>query len=83
MNNGGVSASHWPWFKKMELIVGNLLQSKAVSEDEKAVAGPSNSVRQTKRYGLLKLFFEILIRFNVGFYVFVIMYSCCFAFDGA
>ncbi|GFY82695.1 aspartate/glutamate/uridylate kinase family protein [Actinidia rufa] len=51
MNNGGVSASHWPWFKKMELIVGNSLQSKAVSEDEKAVAGPSNSVRQTKRYG--------------------------------
>ena len=53
MNNGGVSASHWPWFKKMELIVGNSWQSKVVSEDEKAVAGTSNSVRQSKRYGLL------------------------------
>ncbi|GMP84708.1 hypothetical protein CsSME_00038133 [Camellia sinensis var. sinensis] len=51
MNNGGVSASHWPWFKKMELIVGNSLPSKAVSEDDKAVSGSSNSLRQSKRYG--------------------------------
>ncbi|GFZ10775.1 aspartate/glutamate/uridylate kinase family protein [Actinidia rufa] len=51
MSNGGVSASHWPWLKKMELIVSNSLQSKVVSEDEKAVAGTSNSVRQSKRYG--------------------------------
>ncbi|CAL5387619.1 unnamed protein product [Camellia sinensis] len=52
MNNGGVSASHWPWFNNMELIVGNSLHSKAVSEDEKAVSGSSNSLRQTKRYGI-------------------------------
>lgn len=53
MNNGGVSASHWPWFKKMELIVGNSVPSKAVSEDDKAVAGSSNSLRQSKRYGFV------------------------------
>lgn len=49
MNNGGTSASHWPWFSKMELIVGNSLQSKAVSEDEKPV---TSSTKQTKRYGV-------------------------------
>ncbi|XP_052173342.1 uridylate kinase PUMPKIN, chloroplastic [Diospyros lotus] len=52
MNNGGVSASHWPWFKKMEVIVGNSLPSKAVPDDDKAVAGSSNSLRQSKRYGI-------------------------------
>ncbi|XP_047316561.1 uncharacterized protein LOC124920176 [Impatiens glandulifera] len=50
MNNGGTSASHWPWFSKMEMIVGNSLQSKTVSEDEKPVT--SSSTKQTKRYGV-------------------------------
>ncbi|KAL6998143.1 hypothetical protein U1Q18_008270 [Sarracenia purpurea var. burkii] len=52
MNNGSVSASHWPWFKKMELIVGNSLPSKAVSEDDKAVSESSTPLRQSKRYGI-------------------------------
>ncbi|KAM7464290.1 hypothetical protein LguiA_032411 [Lonicera macranthoides] len=52
MNNGGVSASHWPWFKKMEQIVGNSLPSlKAVSEEDKSVGGSASSLRQSKRYG--------------------------------
>lgn len=50
MNNGGVSASHWPWFKKMEQIVGNSLPSlKAVSEEDKSVGGSASSLRQSKR----------------------------------
>ncbi|XAR64617.1 UMP kinase [Bertholletia excelsa] len=52
MNNGGVSASHWPWFKKMEVIVGNSLPSKSALEDDKAMVVSSNSLRQTKRYGV-------------------------------
>lgn len=52
MNNGGVSASHWPWFKKMEVIVGNSIPVKAaVSEDDKSLVGSPCSLRQSKRYG--------------------------------
>ncbi|CAK9177231.1 unnamed protein product [Ilex paraguariensis] len=53
MSNGGVSASHWPWFKQMEQIVGNSLPVKNVADEEKAivVVEQSNSSRQLKRYG--------------------------------
>ncbi|RAL51677.1 hypothetical protein DM860_010395 [Cuscuta australis] len=48
MSNGGVSASHWPWFKQMEQIVGNSLSAKAILvEEEKS----GISLRQSKRYG--------------------------------
>ncbi|CAH9110027.1 unnamed protein product [Cuscuta epithymum] len=48
MTNGSVSASHWPWFKQMEQIVGNSLSAKAtLVEEEKSGISP----RQSKRYG--------------------------------
>lgn len=52
LTNGGVSASHWPWFKQMEQIVGNSVSSKAAGspEDEKSGGGVVNSVKQSKRY---------------------------------
>ncbi|KAK2985418.1 hypothetical protein RJ640_003160 [Escallonia rubra] len=51
MSNGGISASHWPWFKKMEQIVGNSLPLKTVSEEEKSIGGSVSSLKQTKKYG--------------------------------
>ncbi|XP_074368985.1 uncharacterized protein LOC141709006 [Apium graveolens] len=45
MSKSGVSVTHWPWFKKMEVIVGN------VSEEEKSVGGSASSLKQSKRYG--------------------------------
>ncbi|XP_050228741.1 uridylate kinase PUMPKIN, chloroplastic [Mercurialis annua] len=53
MSNGGLSASHWPWFKKMEEIVGNSLTVKVVSSDDfrSGSGGSSGSgVRPSKRY---------------------------------
>ncbi|GAV63814.1 AA_kinase domain-containing protein/Myb_DNA-bind_4 domain-containing protein [Cephalotus follicularis] len=50
MINGGVSASHWPWFKKMEEIVGNSLPVKSASEEDKSFPSSPISVRQSKRY---------------------------------
>ncbi|KAK9041330.1 hypothetical protein V6N11_016436 [Hibiscus sabdariffa] len=52
MSDGGITASHWPWFKKMEEIVGNSLPAKAVADEDKGVASPGNAVRQSKRYAL-------------------------------
>ncbi|PPS15074.1 hypothetical protein GOBAR_AA05498 [Gossypium barbadense] len=51
MSDGGITASHWPWFKKMEEIVGNSLPAKAVVEEEKGSASPGTVVRQSKRLG--------------------------------
>ncbi|XP_068662101.1 uncharacterized protein [Aristolochia californica] len=51
LSNGSLSVSHWPWFKKMEQIVGSSPSSKVVSDEDKPVAGGSSSVtRQIKRY---------------------------------
>lgn len=52
LTNGGVSASHWPWFKQMEQIVGNSVSSKAAvsPDDEKSGGGVVNSGKQSKRY---------------------------------
>lgn len=50
MTNGGMAASHWPWFKKMEEIVGNSLPIKTATDDDKASGSSTNSIRQTKRY---------------------------------
>uniref|UniRef100_A0A5B7ATS9 UMP kinase n=1 Tax=Davidia involucrata TaxID=16924 RepID=A0A5B7ATS9_DAVIN len=52
LSNGGVSTSHWPWFKKMELIVGNSLPLKAALDDDKSSGGSANSLRPSKRYGI-------------------------------
>ncbi|PHT37842.1 hypothetical protein CQW23_21415 [Capsicum baccatum] len=56
MSNGGIAMSHWPWFKQMEQIVGNLVAVKGgggVSEEDKAIVvmSGSSSGRQSKRYG--------------------------------
>lgn len=52
MSSAGVSVSHWPWFKKMEVIVANSLPGKGVSDEEK-VSGSSGSVgRHQKRYAV-------------------------------
>ncbi|KAH9611650.1 hypothetical protein KSS87_019057 [Heliosperma pusillum] len=48
MSSSGVVASHWPWFIKMEAIVGNSPSSKAVSDEEKV--GGASSGRPHKRY---------------------------------
>ncbi|KAJ0480932.1 putative UMP kinase transcription factor Trihelix family [Helianthus annuus] len=49
-NNGGSGTSHWPWFKKMEDIVGNSLPVKSAVDDDKCVGGLNASGRQSKRY---------------------------------
>lgn len=52
MNNGGISSSHWPWFKKMEQIVGNNLHIKVASDEDKggAAASSGSTPRQSKRF---------------------------------
>ncbi|XP_048236227.1 uncharacterized protein LOC8274884 isoform X2 [Ricinus communis] len=53
MSNGGLSVSHWPWFKKMEEIVGNSLPVKVVHDEFKGLgagAASGTGVGQSKRY---------------------------------
>ncbi|KAL5545959.1 hypothetical protein UlMin_005646 [Ulmus minor] len=52
MSNGGASVSHWPWFKKMEQIVGNSLPMKVGSDEDKGVGSSGSTPRQSKRYAL-------------------------------
>ncbi|XP_076952868.1 uncharacterized protein LOC143626783 [Bidens hawaiensis] len=47
-NSSGVS--HWPWYKKMEMIDGSSVPMKSAVEEEKGVGGVSASGRQSKRY---------------------------------
>ncbi|WOK97294.1 hypothetical protein Cni_G06002 [Canna indica] len=52
LSGGGLPSSHWPWFRKMEQLVGSSSSSsKAVLEDDKSVTlgGPATVVRQMKR----------------------------------
>ncbi|KAM3689417.1 hypothetical protein ACB098_09G046000 [Castanea mollissima] len=51
MINGGISVSHWPWFKHMENIVGNSLPVKAVAggDDDKGGGSSATTPRQSKR----------------------------------
>lgn len=49
-NNGGNTTSHWPWYKKMEQIVGNSLPLKTVLDEDKSAGGMNSSGRQSKRY---------------------------------
>lgn len=50
MSSGGISTSHWPWFKRMEDIVGNSVPGKSTSEDDKPAVLAGNVGRQPKRY---------------------------------
>ncbi|PIA54812.1 hypothetical protein AQUCO_00901006v1, partial [Aquilegia coerulea] len=54
MQNYGLTASHWPWFKKIEQIVINSASSKSVSDDDKSGngSGSANMLRPIKRYPL-------------------------------
>ncbi|XP_023539307.1 uncharacterized protein LOC111799983 [Cucurbita pepo subsp. pepo] len=50
MSDGGISISHWPWFKQMEQIVGNSLTMKVVSDEDRSVGSPATTPRISKRY---------------------------------
>ncbi|KAG0459678.1 hypothetical protein HPP92_022806 [Vanilla planifolia] len=52
LSSGNLAVSHWPWFKKMEQIVGSSSSSKAGPEDDKVIAltGSTPATRQMKRY---------------------------------
>lgn len=73
LTNGGVSASHWPWFKQMEQIVGNSLSTKtaATTDDDKSGGGPTSSGKQSKRYHLLLLLILIGRIFSLQILVFL------------
>lgn len=49
MNNGSLSASHWPWFKKMEDIVGNTLATKGASDEDRSGSSLGNAVKPARR----------------------------------
>uniref|UniRef100_A0A2P2KEE7 Myb/SANT-like DNA-binding domain-containing protein n=1 Tax=Rhizophora mucronata TaxID=61149 RepID=A0A2P2KEE7_RHIMU len=57
MSNGGVSSSHWPWFKRMEEIVGNSFPAKAAADEYKGSSGgsPATVVKQPKRYPIMTM----------------------------
>ncbi|TQD94386.1 hypothetical protein C1H46_019986 [Malus baccata] len=59
MSSGGVSANHWPWFKKMEQIVGNSVAAKATSDNDKGVSSLDNTPRQSKSFGLVLHFSDM------------------------
>ncbi|KAJ7974959.1 Uridylate kinase [Quillaja saponaria] len=49
MTSGGLTTSHWHWFKKIEAIVGNSITVKAASDEEKGGGVNSSSLaRQSK-----------------------------------
>ncbi|CAL9220226.1 unnamed protein product [Arabidopsis halleri] len=53
MSSGGTSASHWPWFKKMEDIVGNSLATKGASDEDRSGSSMGNTVKPARRYPLV------------------------------
>ncbi|URE42941.1 Alcohol dehydrogenase transcription factor Myb/SANT-like [Musa troglodytarum] len=53
LNSSGVPTGHWPWFKKMEQIVGSSSSSlKAASDDDKSitVGGPAAVMTRIRSY---------------------------------
>ncbi|XP_008813118.1 uncharacterized protein LOC103723839 [Phoenix dactylifera] len=53
LSSGGLAVSHWPWFKKMEQIVGSSSSSSKTAGDEDksgALGGTGVVTRQMKRY---------------------------------
>ncbi|URD85953.1 Alcohol dehydrogenase transcription factor Myb/SANT-like [Musa troglodytarum] len=55
LSSGGLPANHWPWFKKMEQLVGSSSSSsKAAPDDDKSITlgGSATVMRQIKRYPL-------------------------------
>ncbi|KAL2323147.1 hypothetical protein Fmac_027526 [Flemingia macrophylla] len=69
MSSGCISASHWPWFKQLEQIVGNSLPAK-FSDEDKAVVSAGTSPRQSKRgfvHSVFDLSTLLVIKFDVLF----------------
>ncbi|KAI0515769.1 hypothetical protein KFK09_008436 [Dendrobium nobile] len=52
LSSGNLAVSHWPWFKKMEQVVGSSSSSKIVPDEDKAAAlvDTTPAQRQMKRY---------------------------------
>ncbi|KAI4352627.1 hypothetical protein L6164_006861 [Bauhinia variegata] len=44
ITSGGMTTSHWHWFKKIEAIVGNSMTVKTLSDDEKVTGANSSSI---------------------------------------
>ncbi|KAB2631011.1 hypothetical protein D8674_008530 [Pyrus ussuriensis x Pyrus communis] len=59
MSSGSVSANHWPWFQKMEQIVGNSVAAKATSDNDKGVSSLGNTPRQSKISKWRRVIFKI------------------------
>ncbi|GFP94433.1 uridylate kinase [Phtheirospermum japonicum] len=53
MSSGGVLASHWPWFKQMEQIVGNSAATRSAAEEEKTPGGDGGGSSYSARLGTL------------------------------
>ncbi|KAL6141848.1 hypothetical protein ACLB2K_060134 [Fragaria x ananassa] len=49
MTNSGNSPSNWPWFKRMEQIVGNSVLTKATSDDDRGVSSSGITPLKSKR----------------------------------
>lgn len=50
MTNSGNSPSNWPWFKRMEQIVGNSVLTKATSDDDRGVSSSGITPLKSKRF---------------------------------
>lgn len=50
MTNSGNSPSNWPWFKRMEQIVGNSVPTKATSDDDRGVSSSGITPLKSKRF---------------------------------
>lgn len=49
ISSGGTSASHWPWFKKMEEIVGNSMTTKGASDEDRSGSSLGNAAKPARR----------------------------------
>lgn len=69
VNSGGLVASNWHWFKKIEPIVGNSGSVKSSGDDEdNSRSGGGNSgymLRQPKRYIIYHLFNTMLLEWSM------------------
>uniref|UniRef100_A0A2C9VAI4 Myb/SANT-like DNA-binding domain-containing protein n=1 Tax=Manihot esculenta TaxID=3983 RepID=A0A2C9VAI4_MANES len=66
MSNGGISVSHWPWFKKMEEIVGNSLPMKVTTDENKSGGSSGTAARQSKSVGFYSISIKQLVILVIG-----------------
>lgn len=78
LSSGNIAVSHWPWFKKMEQVVGSSSTSKVVPDEEKAVAlgDTTPAPRQMKRFRC----FAPILPFPTRFHCFAVLglFGCLF-----